>query len=61
MTTQIDSNKAAVESDAELPTEHGNFRIRAFAGPDGKEHATLYTGDFRMETNHHLSGSIPSV
>ena len=26
------------------PTEYGNFRIRAFVGPDGKEHATLYTG-----------------
>ena len=46
MTIQIDSNKASVKSDAELPTEHGNFRIRAFAGPDGKEHATLYIGDF---------------
>ena len=44
MTIQIDDNRSEVESDAELPTEHGNFRIRAFAGPDGKEHATLYTG-----------------
>lgn len=44
MTIQIDSNRSEVESDAELPTEYGNFRIRAFVGPDGKEHATLYTG-----------------
>ena len=44
MTIQIDSNRSDVNSDAELPTEYGNFRIRAFVGPDGKEHATLYTG-----------------
>ena len=44
MTIQIDSNRPKVKSDAELPTEYGNFRIRAFVGPDGKEHATLYTG-----------------
>ena len=44
MTIQIDSNRSEVKSDAELPTEYGNFRIRAFVGPDGKEHATLYTG-----------------
>ncbi|MBL20422.1 MAG: GTP cyclohydrolase II [Euryarchaeota archaeon] len=45
MTIQIDSTKGDVKSDAELPTEYGNFRIRAFTGPDGSEHATLYTGD----------------
>lgn len=44
MTIQIDSNRSEVKSDAELPTEYGNFRIRAFVGPDGKEHATVYTG-----------------
>jgi len=44
MTIQIDSNRSEFKSDAELPTEYGNFRIRAFVGPDGKEHATLYTG-----------------
>ena len=44
MTIQIDSDRSEVKSDAELPTEYGNFRIRAFVGPDGKEHATLYTG-----------------
>ena len=44
MTIQIDSNRSEIKSDAELPTEYGNFRIRAFVGPDGKEHATLYTG-----------------
>ena len=45
MTIQIDSPGRTVASDAELPTEHGNFRIRVFESPDGKEHATLYTGD----------------
>ena len=45
MTIQIDSNDDLIMSDAELPTEYGNFRIRAYTGPDGKEHATLYTGD----------------
>ena len=44
MTIQIDSNRSEIKSDAELPTEYGNFRIRAFVGPDGKEHATVYTG-----------------
>jgi len=46
MTIQIDALKDTTASDAELPTEHGNFRIRVFQSPDGKEHATLYTGDF---------------
>tara|TARA_B100000035_G_scaffold260349_1_gene231195 strand:+ start:698 stop:1312 length:615 start_codon:yes stop_codon:yes gene_type:complete len=46
MMTNYDSCKEIVASDAKLPTEYGNFRIRAFVGPDGKEHATLYTGDF---------------
>ena len=45
MTIQIDSNDDLIMSDAELPTEYGNFRIGAYTGPDGKEHATLYTGD----------------
>ena len=45
MTIQIDSNDDLIMSDAVLPTEYGNFRIRAYTGPDGKEHATLYTGD----------------
>ena len=34
------------EADALLPTEFGDFRIRAFRDPvDGKEHAVLYVGD----------------
>ena len=41
MTIQIDSNDDLIMSDAELPTEYGNFRIRAFVGPDGKEHAGI--------------------
>ena len=39
----IDSNP---EADAILPTEFGDFRIRAFRDPDGNaEHAVLYLGD----------------
>ena len=46
MTIQIDDNQPLeIESDSFLPTEFGNFRIRVFVGPDGKEHTTLYTGD----------------
>ncbi len=36
----------APEADAKLPTEFGDFRIRAFRDPgDGKEHCILYLGD----------------
>ena len=36
----------APEADAILPTEFGDFRIRAFRDPDGgEEHAVLYLGD----------------
>ena len=39
----IESNP---EADAILPTEFGDFRIRAFRDPDGNaEHAVLYLGD----------------
>lgn len=51
MTIQIDSPGRTLASDAELPTEHGNFRIRVFESPDGKEHATLYTGDLSDNDN----------
>ncbi len=34
------------ESDAALPTQFGDFRIRAFRDPsNGKEHSVLYVGD----------------
>ena len=39
------SLKEQIESDSKLPTKFGNFRIRVFVGPDGKEHTALYTGD----------------
>ena len=52
MTIQIDDIRPLeVESDSFLPTEHGNFRIRVFVGPDGKEHTTLYTGDITNPEN----------
>lgn len=39
-------DQATPEADALLPTEFGDFRIRAFRDPaDGKEHAVLYVGD----------------
>ena len=52
MTIQIDEIKPdEIDSDSFLPTEHGNFRIRVFVGPDGKEHTTLYIGDFSNPKN----------
>ena len=34
-----------------LPTEHGDFRIRAFRDPsNGKEHCLLYLGDLSEGT-----------
>ena len=52
MTIQIDDIRPLeVDSDSFLPTEHGNFRIRVFVGPDGKEHTTLYTGDITNPEN----------
>lgn len=39
------------EADAILPTEHGEFRIRAFRDPHtGKEHSVLYVGDLSQGT-----------
>ena len=55
MTIQIDDNcPLSIESDSFLPTEFGNFRIRVFVGPDGKEHSTLYTGDISNPENSPL-------
>ena len=52
MTIQIDDIRPlTTESDSFLPTESGNFRIRVFVGPDGKEHTTLYTGDISNPEN----------
>ena len=33
-----------VDSDAYLPTESGNFRVRVTVDDDGKEHSLLYMG-----------------
>jgi len=55
MTIQIDDiSPLSIESDSFLPTEYGNFRIRVFVGPDGKEHTTLYTGDVSNPENSPL-------
>ena len=37
-------NENRIESDAHLPTESGNFRVRVTKDDDGKEHSLLYTG-----------------
>ena len=43
---QKNHGSQAPAADATLPTEFGDFRIRAFRDPsDGKEHAILYLGD----------------
>ena len=36
--TKDDSLANTTKADSKLPTKYGNFRIRAFVGPDGKEH-----------------------
>ncbi|DAC61635.1 MAG TPA: GTP cyclohydrolase II, partial [Candidatus Poseidoniales archaeon] len=33
-----------VDSDAHLPTESGNFRVRVTVDDEGKEHSLLYMG-----------------
>ena len=39
-------NELQIESDARLPTAHGEFRVRAFRDPsNGHEHCILYVGD----------------
>ena len=43
--TKDDSLANTTKADSKLPTKYGNFRIRAFVGPDGKEHSVLYTGN----------------
>jgi GTP cyclohydrolase II len=45
------TQELAPEADAVLPTEHGDFRIRAFRDPhNGKEHCILYVGDLTSGT-----------
>ena len=38
------NNENGIKSDALLPTESGNFRVRVTKGKQGKEHSLLYTG-----------------
>ena len=48
---RIRPNQEAPDADAVLPTEHGDFRIRAFRDPsNGKEHCLLYLGDLSEGT-----------
>ena len=41
---QFDILAQNIQSDAVLPTEHGNFRIRVFVDSQGAEHALLSIG-----------------
>ena len=48
---RIRPNQDTPDADAVLPTEHGDFRIRAFRDPsNGKEHCLLYLGDLSEGT-----------
>ena len=38
------ADKYSIESDAHIPTEAGNFRVRVTVDQKGKEHSLLYTG-----------------
>ena len=63
----------APEADAILPTEFGDFRIRAFRDPDGgEEHAVLYLGVDVVRFEHPVAnrdahvrrarhGNVPNV
>ena len=48
MTIQIDSNEDLIKSDAELPTEYGNFRIRAFVDQTEKNMPPSTQGIFQI-------------
>jgi len=48
LTEQHDQNSRAPRADAHLPTEHGNFRIRAFPELSDEDHCVIYTGQPSM-------------
>ena len=41
---KIPEDPTTIKSDANLPTEYGNFRVRVMRDEDEKEHVLLYTG-----------------
>lgn len=48
LTEQHEQTSRAPRADAHLPTEHGNFRIRAFPKLSGEDHCVIYTGQPSM-------------
>ncbi|DAC22393.1 MAG TPA: GTP cyclohydrolase II [Candidatus Thalassarchaeaceae archaeon] len=44
LTKQQDESSRSVRADAHLPTEHGNFRVRAFPELSEEDHCVIYTG-----------------
>ena len=44
LTEQHEQTSRAPRADAHLPTEHGNFRIRAFPELSNEDHCVIYTG-----------------
>jgi len=44
LTEQHEQTSRAPRADAHLPTEHGNFRIRAFPELSDEDHCVIYTG-----------------
>jgi len=48
LTEQHEQTSRAPRADAHLPTEHGNFRIRAFPELSSEDHCVIYTGQPSM-------------
>tara|TARA_B100001996_G_scaffold365100_1_gene334669 strand:- start:844 stop:1458 length:615 start_codon:yes stop_codon:yes gene_type:complete len=48
LTEQHEQTSRAPRADAHLPTEHGNFRIRAFPELSGEDHCVIYSGQPSM-------------
>lgn len=44
LTNQYGETKRMPRADAHLPTEHGNFRVRAFPELSDEDHCIVYTG-----------------
>ena len=44
LTEQRDTSPQNPRADAHLPTEHGNFRVRAFPELSNEDHCIVYTG-----------------
>ena len=49
LSKQQQEREGAVRADAHLPTEHGNFRVRAFPELTSEDHCVIYTGQPWMD------------